>query len=221
MTGRAIRVALIDDEELIRAGLRMVLESADDIRVVGEAGDGADAVNLVAATRPDVVLMDLRMPRLDGLSATEAVRRVADPPDVIVLTTFDTDDHVFDALEIGAAGFLLTDTPPRQLIAAVRVVASGQSMLSPTVTRRVIGRMVSGARSDRRRRAVAAIAALTPREREVLVEVGNGSSNAEIAATLHMSEATVKSHMTHLFEKLGLDNRVQVAIMAHRAGLAH
>jgi DNA-binding NarL/FixJ family response regulator len=221
MTGRPIRVVLVDDEALVRAGLRMLLESADDLAVVGEADDGADAVDLVARARPDVVLMDVRMPRLDGLAATEAVRRVADPPDVIVLTTFDADDHVFRALEAGAAGFLLKDTPPRQLIEAVRVVAAGQSMLSPAVTRRVIGRLADDGRADRRRAALARIEGLTPREREVLVEVGNGCSNAEIAGLLHLSEATVKSHMTRLFEKLGVDNRVQVAIVAHRAGLAN
>ena len=213
------RVLLVDDEALVRAGMRMILESAGDLIVVDEVDDGARAVSAVRRSRPDVVLMDIRMPELDGLAATAAIRALSDPPAVIVLTTFDTDDYVFRALESGAAGFLLKDTPPRDLIHAVRVVAEGDSMLSPGVTRRLISHFAVDARAERRRAALARIEVLTGREREVLIEVGQGKSNAEIAASLFMSEATVKSHLSRLFDKLDLTNRVQVAIVAHRAGL--
>jgi DNA-binding NarL/FixJ family response regulator len=214
-----IRVLLVDDEALLRAGLRMILESADDLTVVGEADDGAAAVAAVGRARPDVVLMDIRMPQLDGLSATAAVRAAPDPPEVIVLTTFDADDYVFRALEAGAAGFLLKDTPPQDLVRGVRLVAGGDAMLSPGITRRLISRLTGDPRVERRREARARIDGLTGREREVLVEIGNGHANAEIAARLHMSEATVKSHITHLFEKLAVTNRVQVAILAFRSGV--
>jgi DNA-binding NarL/FixJ family response regulator len=214
------RVLLVDDEALVRAGMRMILESAGDLTVVDEVDDGAEAVGAVCRSRPDVVLMDIRMPRLDGLAATAAIRALPNPPAVIVLTTFDTDDFVFRALEAGASGFLLKDTPPRELIHGVRVVASGDSMLSPGVTRRLVTHFAVDARTGRRREALASLRALTDRERDVLVEVGNGKSNAEIAASLFVSEATVKSHVSRLFDKLAVTNRVQVAIVAHRAGLS-
>jgi DNA-binding NarL/FixJ family response regulator len=212
-----IRTLVIDDEALVRAGLRMILESAEDITVVGEADDGADAVEAVRRSRPHVVLMDIRMPRLDGLAATVALRQLADPPRIIILTTFDVDDHVFRALQAGADGFLLKDTPPLDLIHAVRVVAAGDSMLSPSVTRRLIDHVAET--TPRPVGPDPRLAELSSREREVLVELANGASNAEIGATLFMSEATVKAHVTHLFTKLGRTNRVQLAILAHDAGL--
>lgn len=213
------RVLIVDDEALVRAGLRMILESADDLEIVGEIDDGADAVSAVTALRPDVVLMDIRMPRLDGLAATIAVRALDPAPAVLVLTTFDLDDYVFRALQAGAAGFLLKDTPPRELVEAVRVIAAGDSMLSPTVTRRLISHFADDPRAERRRQALERITALTDRETEVFVEVGRGSSNADIGKALFMSEATVKSHVSKLLLKLGVANRVQVAILAHDAGL--
>ncbi|GAA3017343.1 response regulator transcription factor [Streptosporangium longisporum] len=214
-----IRTLLVDDELLIRAGLRFILESAPDVEVVGEAADGGEAVDAVHRLGPDVVLMDIRMPRTDGLAATEAVRRLPRAPAVVILTTFDSDEHVFTALEAGACGFLLKDTSPHDLIRAVRLAHSGDAILSPQVTRRLIHRVVTDVPVRRRRDALARLETLTGREREVLVEVGLGRSNTEIAAGLHMSEATVKSHMSHLFDKLAVTNRVQVAIAAHRAGL--
>ncbi|MEO5901994.1 MAG: response regulator transcription factor [Ilumatobacteraceae bacterium] len=213
------RVLIVDDEALVRAGLRMILESADDIDVVGEADDGADAVDAVHRCRPDVVLMDIRMPRLDGLAATVAVRVLADAPAVVILTTFDLDDHVFRALQAGAAGFLLKDTPPLELINAVRVVAAGESMLSPSVTRRLIAHFADDAAPGKRQIARSRLAGLTPREMEVLVEVGRGGSNADVGAVLFMSEATVKAHVSRLLVKLALANRVQLAILVHDAGL--
>jgi DNA-binding NarL/FixJ family response regulator len=213
------RVLIVDDEALVRAGLRMILEAADDLDVVGEAGDGADAVEAVRRCTPDVVLMDIRMPRLDGLAATIAVRALSDAPSVIVLTTFDLDDYVFRALQAGASGFLLKDTPPRELVRAVHVVASGESMLSPTVTRRLIEHFANDGRSDRRRDALARIEALSPRERDVFLEVARGRSNAEIGAVVFMSEATVKAHVSRILLKLELANRVQLAILAQDAGV--
>ena len=213
------RVLLVDDDALVRAGLRMILESAPDLLVVGEAADGADVPDAVAAHRPDVVLMDIRMPRVDGLTATATLLARPDPPKVIVLTTFDLDDFVFRALEAGAAGFLLKDTPPLELVGAVRVIAAGEAMLSPTVTRRLISRFADDPRAARRRAAMTRITTLTEREREVLLEVGRGAPNSEIASTLYMSEATVKAHVSKLLVKLGAANRVQVAILAHDAGL--
>jgi DNA-binding NarL/FixJ family response regulator len=214
-----IRALVIDDEALVRAGLRMILESADDISVVGEADDGADAVEAVRRCRPDVVLMDIRMPRLDGLAATVALRQLPEPPRIVILTTFDVDDHVFRALQAGADGFLLKDTPPLDLVQAVRVVAAGDSMLSPSVTRRLIDHVAETAPGQGGGDAGGRLAELSAREREVLVELAKGASNAEIGATLFMSEATVKAHVSHLFVKLDRTNRVQLAILAHDAGL--
>jgi DNA-binding NarL/FixJ family response regulator len=214
-----ISVLLVDDEALVRAGLRMILETAAEIAVVGEAGDGRAALEAVARTDPDVVLMDVRMPGADGLTATSAIRSRRNPPAVIVLTTFDADGAVFRALAAGAIGFLLKDTPPQDLITAVRLAAAGDSILSPSVTRQVIDRLAEQDRTHDRDVAVQRLQSLTDREREVLAEIGLGYTNAEIAQRLHMSEATVKSHVTHLFEKLSATNRVQLAIAAFRAGI--
>jgi DNA-binding NarL/FixJ family response regulator len=213
-----IRVVLVDDEQLVRSGLRMILESAGDIEVVGEAADGGGAVELVRRHRPDVALMDIRMPAMDGLAATRALTALPDPPRVIMLTTFELDEYVHTALENGAVGFLLKDTPPRDLIQAVRTVAEGNAMLAPTVTRRLIAEFAS-------RNSAKAVAArrrldtLTGREREVVVALAQGLSNAEIGRRLFMSEATVKAHVSRVLAKLGLSNRVQAAILAHDAGL--
>jgi len=214
-----IRVLLVDDDPLVRAGLQMILSSAEDLEVVGEAGDGAEAVEAVRAHRPDVVLMDIRMPIVDGLTATASLTSLPHPPRVVVLTTFGLDEYLFRALEAGAGGFLLKDTPPRDLIAAVRAVASGDAMLSPSVTRTLIGRFATSRESGRRQAALARLEPLTEREREVLVAVGRGLSNAEIGRELYLSEATVKTHVSRLLLKLGCANRVQVAILAHDAGL--
>jgi DNA-binding NarL/FixJ family response regulator len=213
------RLLIVDDEALVRAGLKMILESDDDLEVVAEADDGADAAAMVVKHRPDVVLMDIRMPRLDGLAATREVQALPDPPKVVVLTTFDLDDYVFRALQAGASGFLLKDTPPRELVQAIKVVAAGDAMLSPAVTRRLIGHFAADSRSDRQRQARERITALTDREREVLAAVGRGLSNADIGKTLYMSEATVKAHVSRVLVKLNATNRVQVAILAHEAGL--
>jgi DNA-binding NarL/FixJ family response regulator len=213
------RILIVDDDALVRAGLRMILESADDLQVVGEATDGSQVTAAVQRHRPDVVLMDIRMPTMDGLAATAALQVMTEPPRVIVLTTFDLDDFVFRALQAGAAGFLLKDTPPLELIAAVRVVAAGDGTLSPGVTRRLIGHFAADPRVDRRRQALERLAGLTDREREVLVQVGQGLSNADIGRSLFMSEATVKAHVSRVLVKLGVANRVQVAILAHDAGL--
>jgi DNA-binding NarL/FixJ family response regulator len=214
-----IAVLLVDDEALVRAGLRMIVETADDLTVVGEAEDGRAAIEAVSRHRPDVVLMDIRMPRLDGVAATAVLRARERPPAVVVLTTFNTDDDVFEALEAGATGFLLKDTPPTELLRAVRLAAAGDSMLSPGVTRQVINRFTAQDRTRHRREALARLDGLTRRERQVLIEIGLGHANAEIATRLHMSEATVKSHVSHLFDKLSVTNRVQLAIAGFRAGL--
>jgi DNA-binding NarL/FixJ family response regulator len=181
---------------------------------------GADLVPVPRATdQPDVVLMDIRMPRLDGLAATREVQALPEPPKVVVLTTFDLDDHVFRALQAGASGFLLKDTPPRELVQAIRVIAAGDAMLSPAVTRRLIGHFAADLRTDRQRVARERLAALTDREREVLAVVARGLSNADIGRELFMSEATVKAHVSRVLVKLDATNRVQVAILAHDAGL--
>lgn len=212
-----LRVLLVDDDALVRAGLRMILSSSDELVVVGEATDGADAVAAVRAHRPDVVLMDIRMPGMDGIAATSALRRLADPPHVIVLTTFQADEQVMSALRAGADGFLLKDTAPTEIVNAVRLVAAGEAMLSPSVTRTLLSHLGDDEVSDRRRVAVQRLTLLTEREREVATAVGSGASNAEVAASLFMSEATVKAHVSRLLTKLGVTNRVQIAILVHDA----
>jgi DNA-binding NarL/FixJ family response regulator len=216
----AIRVLLIDDDPLVRAGLRMILSSAEDLTVVGEVGDGSQAVQAVREHRPDVVLMDIRMPELDGISATKQLRELPQPPQVIVLTTFHLDDYVIRALRVGASGFLLKDTPPTDIVNAIRVVATGEAMLSPAVTRTLLARLADTAINDRRAAATARLAALSDREREVAVAVAAGGSNADIAAQLYLSEATVKAYVSRLLAKLDAANRVQIAILVHDAGLA-
>ena len=215
-----LRVLLADDDALVRAGLRTILSAAGDLRVVGEADDGTAAVTAVREHRPDVVLMDIRMPRQNGIAATQAITALDNAPRVIVLTTFHLDEYVFGALQAGASGFLLKDTPPADIIRAVRLVAGGEAMLSPSATRALIDRFGADPEASRRTAAEQALKALTGREREVAAEVARGHSNADIAAHLYMSEATVKAHLSRVLTKLGAANRVQVAIRARDAGLA-
>jgi DNA-binding NarL/FixJ family response regulator len=213
-----IRVLIVDDDALVRAGLSMILGATDDVRVVAEAADGKEVLPAVDAYKPDVVLMDIRMPRMDGLAATEALSAREDPPQIIVLTTFDADDHVLRALRSGASGFLLKDTPPADIVHAIRLVAAGDAMLSPAVTRRRIGHVAQTGPTARHAQARELMARLTDREREVADAIGRGSSNAEIAEELFMSVATVKAHVTRLLTKLEVANRVQIALLAHDAG---
>ena len=215
-----IRVLIVDDDALVRAGLSMMLAGTDDVRVVAEASDGAEVESAVDAYQPDVVLMDIRMPGVDGLAATERLRAREDAPQVIVLTTFDADDHVLRALRAGAAGFLLKDTPPPEIMRGIRLVAAGEAMLSPAVTRRLIEHVADDGLGARRARARELLDRLTDREREVAIAIGQGKSNADIAAELYMSVATVKAHVSRLLAKLELGNRVQIALLAHDAGVA-
>lgn len=212
-----VRVLLVDDDALVRAGLRLILSSAPDLEVVGEAADGSGAVAAVLAHRPDVVLMDIRMPQLDGIAATAALRRLERPPQVIVLTTFQADAQVLAALRAGAGGFLVKDTPPAEIVTAVRLVAAGDAVVSPSVPRTLLDHFGSPEGAQRQQAASARLAVLTGREQEVAAAVGEGASNAEIAASLFMSEATVKAHVSRLLTKLGAANRVQVAILVHDA----
>ena len=214
-----IRVLVVDDDPLVRTALSVMLSSADDIALVGEAADGEQAERAIEEHAPHVVLMDIRMPHVDGLVATERIRSVADAPHVIVLTTFDADDHVLRALRAGASGFLLKDTPPPDLLRAIRLVAAGEPMLSPAVTRRLIAHVTDSDATARRDRANQLLTRLTDREREVAVAIAQGKPNAQIATELFMSIGTVKAHMTQVLMKLELDNRVQVALLAHDAGL--
>ncbi|MEU6533083.1 response regulator transcription factor [Streptomyces sp. NPDC046928] len=215
----AIRLLLVDDDPLVRAGLALMLGGADDIEIVGEAADGADVGPLVDRTRPDVVLMDIRMPGVDGLTATERLRARQDPPQVVLLTTFHADDQVLRALRAGAAGFVLKDTPPAEIVDAVRKVAAGDPVLSPAVTRRLMDHAAGTAADTRRAHARGRLTVLNDREREVAVAVGRGLSNAEIAGELYMSVATVKTHVSRVLAKLDLNNRVQIALLAYDAGL--
>jgi DNA-binding NarL/FixJ family response regulator len=215
----AIRLLLVDDDPLVRAGLSFMLGGADDIEIVGEAADGDEAEALVERTRPDVVLMDIRMPTVDGLTATERLRSRADAPQVVVLTTFHADDQVLRALRAGAAGFVLKDTPPADILDAVRKVAAGDPVLSPAVTRQLMAHAAGTAADVRRTRARERVAVLGEREREVAVAVGHGLSNAEIAGRLFMSVPTVKTHVSRILAKLNLNNRVQIALLAYDAGL--
>jgi len=214
-----ITVLLVDDEELVRFGLRTVLEASGDFEVVGEAGNGADGVAAARELRPDVVLIDIRMPVMDGLTATQRILALPDPPQVAVLTTFHLDEYVYAALAAGAAGFLLKDTPPRQIAAAVRAVADGTATLSPAVTATLIDSYVERKAAPRRAAALERVAQLSDREREVLRLLGTGEPNAELARRLFVSEATVKTYVSRLLTKLDLANRTQAAILAHEAGL--
>jgi DNA-binding NarL/FixJ family response regulator len=215
-----IRVLVVDDDALVRAGLSMLLTGADDIEIVGEATNGSQVAQAVAEHRPDVVLMDIRMPGMDGLAATELLRARDDAPEVIVLTTFEADDYVLRALRAGASGFLVKDTPPAEIVRGVRAVAAGEPMLSPTITRRLIGHVTDSEGGQRQRRAREQLERLTEREREVAVAIGQGKSNAEISRELYMSVATVKAHVSRVLEKLEFNNRVQIALLAHDAGEA-
>jgi DNA-binding NarL/FixJ family response regulator len=215
-----IRVLIVDDDALVRAGLSMLLAGAEDIAIVGEATDGNEVAQAVAEYQPDVVLMDIRMPGMDGLTATELLRAQDKAPEVIVLTTFEADDYVLRALRAGAGGFLVKDTPPADIVRAVRAVAAGEPMLSPTITRRLIGHVTDSESDDRKRHAREQLDRLTKREREVAIAIGLGRSNAEISRELYMSVATVKAHVSRVFEKLELNNRVQIALLAHDAGEA-
>ncbi|GMA19254.1 response regulator transcription factor [Arsenicicoccus piscis] len=220
---RSVRVLLVDDDALVRAGLRLILGGRPTIEVVGEAADGIEAVAAVAAHRPDIVLMDIRMPRQDGITTTaqllDGARGDAKAPQVIVLTTFDADDHVVMALRAGASGFLLKDTPPAQIVEAVLRVHAGEPMLSPSITQQLIGAVAAGTPDPRKADAVRLVETLSDRERQIAVAIGEGCTNAEIAARLYLSVATVKAHVTHLLTKLDAENRVQIAIRAHDAGL--
>lgn len=211
-----ITVAVADDQAIIRAGLVKLLESESDLSVAGEAADGVEALGLVREARPDVILMDIRMPRLDGLEATKRITQEGLSTRVIVLTTFGLDEYVFDALRSGASGFLLKDAEPDHLIAAIRLVATGDSLLAPVLTRRLIA-----ARAARAESADAALDALTPRERDVFRLLARGMSNAEIAAELVVSDATVKTHVASVLTKLGLRDRVQAVILAYESGVVH
>lgn len=212
-----IRVLIVDDDALVRAGLSMILSGAGDIEIVAEAGDGAQVPSMVAEHRPDVVLMDIRMPEVDGLTATERLRATSAPPEVVVLTTFHADAQVLRALRAGAAGFLLKDIPPRDLVESIRKVAAGEPILSPAVTRQLISHVSEGGNGGRRDGARAQLDRLSEREREVALAVGQGKSNAEIAKELYMSVATVKAHVSRVLTKLGLNNRVQIALLVYDA----
>lgn len=217
--GTATKVLVIDDDPLVRSALGLMLGGQPDLEVVGEAGDGRSGVDLVEELAPDVVLMDIRMPRLNGLDATRALLARPQPPRVIVLTTFDADEYVVEALAAGADGFLLKDTAPPEIVAAIRRVAAGDPMLSPSVTRRLIDRLCRREGDDRIREAERRLEMLTDRERDVALAIGRGLANAEIAAELYLSVPTVKAHVSRVFDKLGASNRVQVAICVHDAGL--
>ena len=217
-TQEKVRVVLVDDETLVRVGLRLILGADPAIEVVGEAGDGIEALQVVRETSPDVVLMDIRMPRLDGLGATE--RLLAEQPDarVVILTTFDTDEMVLGALQLGAAGFLLKDTPPPEIVRHVHDAGAGRTTLSPSDTDRLVAAVTRQPKDERRAVARQRLDALTERERDVARAIGRGLSNAEIAAELFITVATVKTHISRVLEKLPADNRTHIAICVHEAG---
>jgi DNA-binding NarL/FixJ family response regulator len=215
----AIRVLVVDDDPLVRAGLAMILDTAPDITLVGEAADGTEVAQAVDTHHPDVILMDIRMPKLDGLGATELVRARPDPPEVIVLTTFHADEYVLRALRAGASGFLLKHTRPADILKAIHRVAAGEPILSPAVTRQLIAHVGTTGAGARHRHARTMLARLSERERDVATAVGSGRSNAQISKDLFMSVATVKAHVSSILTKLDLNNRTQIALLAHDAGL--
>ncbi|MEV0891893.1 response regulator transcription factor [Promicromonospora sp. MEB111] len=212
------RLVIVDDDALVRAGLRLMLDGAEGIRVVGEAPDGGDVAEVLDAHPADVVLMDLRMPGVDGIEATRRVRARPSPPAVVVLTTFDTDTEVVGALRAGAAGYLLKDMPPARIAAAVRAAADGEPVLAPDIARRLMETVAAGGGEARDARS--ALDRLTSRERDVAVEIGRGSSNAEIGRRLYLSVPTVKAHVSSVLVKLGVENRTQVALLVQQAGAA-
>jgi DNA-binding NarL/FixJ family response regulator len=211
-----IRVVLADDQALVRGGFRMILRAERDIEVVAEAGDGQEAVEAVRRTRPDVVLMDVRMPGVDGLEATRQIAQEPQPPRVLMLTTFDLDEYVYEALRAGASGFLLKEVPPEHLAAAVRTVAAGDSLLAPSVTRRMIERFTA---EPPRREPPPELDELTAREREVLQMIARAMTNSEIAEALVLGEATIKTHVARIYMKLGLRDRVHAVVFAYENGL--
>ena len=208
---------VVDDQAVVRAGFAAIVGAEPDLTVVAEAGDGASAVSLDSAERPDLVLMDIRMPGLDGLTATRLITAPENGPRVLVLTTFDLDEYVYEALRAGASGFLLKDAQPEELLSAIRVVAAGEGILAPAVTRRLIDAFAQGAPQPPS--ATGALGQLTPREREVLLKIASGLSNAEIGAELGVTTGTVKTHVNALLSKLGLRDRVQATILAYESGL--
>ncbi|HZR48036.1 MAG TPA: response regulator transcription factor [Streptosporangiaceae bacterium] len=216
-----IRIGLVDDQELVRTGFRMVLEAQPDMTVVGEAGDGHGAVTLAHGNhpKPDVIVMDVRMPRMDGVAATREICRTGDRPKVLMLTTFDLDEYAFAALKAGASGFLLKDVPPHELLFAIRCVHEGDAVVAPSTTRRLIDRFAPMLPADNAGDQPADLANLTEREREVLVQVATGLSNAEISERLFVSEATIKTHVGRVLAKLGLRDRVQAVVLAYETGL--
>jgi DNA-binding NarL/FixJ family response regulator len=214
-----VRVLIVDDDPLVRAGLAMIIATSSDLALVAEAGDGTEVAAAVEAHSPDVVLMDIRMPTLDGLTATELLRARPDPPEVIVLTTFSADAYVLRALRAGASGFLLKDTRPAEILTAIARVAAGDPILSPVVTRQLIAHVSDSGANARRREALDRLALLSDREREVALAIGAGGANRDIGRDLFMSVPTVKSHVSHILTKLGLNNRTQIALLAHDAGL--
>jgi DNA-binding NarL/FixJ family response regulator len=214
---KPVRVVIVDDDALVRSGLTMMLGGADSVEVVGEAQDGSEVLGAIDRHRPDVLMLDLRMPNVDGLGALALLRGQQQPPAVIVLTTFDTDEHVLQALRQGAAGFLVKDTPPAEIVRAIELVASGESMLSPTVTRRLIDHLVADGAGDERRRAADRLRRLSPRDVEIADAIAQGKANAVIAAELHLSVATIKSHVSAMLATLQLENRVQLALLVQEA----
>ena len=213
-----IRVLVVDDQALIRTGFRLILESEDDFEVVGEAGDGEEAIREATRLRPDVVLMDIRMPRLDGVEATRRLVQ-AGAARVLILTTFDLDEYLFEAVKAGASGFLLKDVPPDDLVAAVRAVARGDALIQPSMTRRLLDEFAAASKRAPAANPPAEMAQLTQREVEVFKELALGRSNAEIAETLFISETTVKTHVAHILTKLGLRDRIQAVVLAYQSGL--
>ncbi|OLF13371.1 response regulator transcription factor [Actinophytocola xanthii] len=214
-----VRVLVVDDDALVRAGLRMIITTSPDLAVVAEAADGSEVAAAVDTHSPDVVLMDIRMPTLDGLAATELLRARPDPPEVIVLTTFHADAYVLRALRAGASGFLLKDTRPAEILRAITRVAAGEPILSPVVTRQLIAHLTDTGGTARREHARTLLSRLSDREREVAVAVGQGKANIEIGGELFMSVATVKAHVSRILTKLDLNNRTQIALLAHDAEL--
>jgi DNA-binding NarL/FixJ family response regulator len=215
----SIRVLLVDDQALVRSGFRLILETRDDLDVVGEAADGREAVDLARRLRPDVILMDVRMPDVDGVEATRRLAAIGSPARVLILTTFDLDEYVYDALRAGASGFLLKDVEPAQLVDAIRVVAAGEALLAPTVTRRLLDHFADALPSTQPQPLPAALARLTERELEILKLLAGGLSNAELAELLFLSETTVKTHISSVLRKLELRDRVQAVVLAYQAGL--